>query len=109
MKYNITNAYDNLDLYLDLIYFSGKQYLSNNKSVRLKSKKKIVASLKTCSPTIIGSYSDNQIYTSLVKDIYKSCYKNNRKRTRTIKLSRTALKKFLALNSDIHIGGLDWL
>jgi len=106
MKLNITCAFKHYCLYLDIIYFSSTKFLKYNKSVKM-NKSELVKELTLSSPVIIGKYNNATIIFA-INDIYKSCYKNNHRKSRLFKLSRKHLKSYVETHR-IYIGGIEWL
>lgn len=106
MKLNTTNAFNKFGLYLDIIYFSARKYLCKKKSIKIK-KSNLINYLVEQSPIIIGQFKTIEI-SNAVKDIYKQCYRNNRKNREKIKLSRKQLKQYIIIH-DINVGGIPWL
>lgn len=103
MKLNHTNMYNNCSLYFDIIYFTSNNFLKTKKSVKIRQIKLINYLVKQ-SPIIIGKNKKDDIGFA-IKDIYKYYHKNNRKRTKILKLSIKNLKRYL-LDHDINIGGI---
>jgi len=106
MKLNDTNAFSNLSLYLDIIYFSATKYLCTEKSVKIK-RSTLVIFLAGESPVIVGQFKEFEV-AHAIKDIYKKCHKNNRKNRKTIKLSRKHLVEYLKTHM-INMEGIPWL
>lgn len=106
MKLDDTGALNNFSLYLDIIYFSATKYLCKKTSIKIK-KEVLIDYLIDESPAIIGKVKRCDI-ANAVKDIYKKCYKNNRKSGKTVKLSRIHLKEYLKTYM-INIEGPPWL
>jgi len=105
MKLTETNASDNYLLYLDIIYYSANQYLRNKKSTRVIVDS-VIDAIICESPIIIGNNSRYEIATA-IRDIYKECYKNNRKNQSVVKLSRKSLVNYM-VEHGVNIEGISW-
>lgn len=106
MEYSKTNIYRDIPLYLDIIFFSANSLLTQNNSVKIKEKELINLLIKK-SPTIIGRTNRVKISDS-IRDIYKRCYKNNHRKSKSIKLSLEHLKQYVEDN-DLNIKGMPWV